>query len=309
MSGSSFLSFICNPEVPSDLMQIEELQGYLQAYVPNYELIICIHTKSKIREDSRGLVQKYDNMAIYEINTGNRDSLFTAGIEIALGDWVIQLSEDYLLTTKALLSQLEIGEFDYLQIVPSRRSWRDKAITKCANVILDAGIITLMPTSRAMSRRSLYSWNNRKMRDKVFRIAPSLEKSLGCAVASDTQSKYYRQRFLRISLRTLINSSAKPLRFISVLSWFGALISLAASFYVFGASLFSEVVPGWTTTNLQISLMSFLILTVLGFVSEYIYQLISTFVSQPAYSLINEDLSGKFGFKDRKNLIVSKSND
>jgi hypothetical protein len=68
-----------------------------------------------------------------------------------------------------------------------------------------------------------------------------------------------------------------------------------------------KVVPGWTTTNLQISGLSFLILAVLGVLTEYIYQIAAASIDQPTSRVIQEHMSPNYAF--RKNLNISLNNE
>ena len=67
-----------------------------------------------------------------------------------------------------------------------------------------------------------------------------------------------------------------------------------------------KVVSGWTTTNLQISGLSFLTLLVLGVLTEYIYQIAATSIDQPAFRVIREHISQRYDFRIESNVIESR---
>lgn len=306
MKNLGFLSCVSLVHAKEELESFSLLSKWLEKEYPGqFEIILCYLNKEIDSKDFREFLIQNNNFAMYSIQARDVDSIISAGIEMALGDWIIHLTLPYIDDAKKLLQAMgnyENSEIAFLQILPKNRSWSDKIMSLVASKVLESEVQTLLPTPRLIARSALYSWNLRRGREKVFRIAPHLDLATGALIDSISNVEFDQRRFLRISLRTIVHASSKPLRWLSFASWAGALASLIMSLTVFIVSLKVQVVAGWTTTNLQISLMSFLILSVLGFLTEYIYQISMSTVSQPSFRIKQEELSRSFDFKKSRNL-------
>lgn len=305
MSRLGFLSCVVVFQNDSDFEQLPQLVMIMEEVSSNFEIIVCIPPGVLTSEQLDRVTMSNENLAVYEVHARDRDSLMAAGIDLSLGDWIVHASHNHLDEIRVLFKEYEKSKPDmhsFIQVKRNKVSLSDKLLSKIASKVIETEVKTLLPTSRLVSRSSLYSWNNRKMRNKVIRIAPNLESSTAIYVDQSNATTEERDRFLRVGLRTIVHSSAKPLRWVSIASWIAATLALLASIIVFFVGLYSNVVPGWTTTNLQIGLMSFFILTVLGFLTEYIYQITATSIAQPVYTIRKEQLSKSFKFKDQNNV-------
>ena len=298
---AGLVSFVVLIKSIDDLSELSVLAKELAKLDIAHEVIGCARTNpSIISSDIETLCKAIPNLAIYTISTDSDDGAMSAGIEFALGDWILELPhvKDCLSEVKALLAAAgdTVGLDVSFQIIPNQRPWRDQIVSKLASMALGVSVQTLLYTSRLSSRQTLITWNRRKLRHKVLRVAPQLSLISTTMISSKGKASSSHARIIQIGLRTIVHATPRPIRWVSVISIFGAGLSVIASLLILGISVQRKVVPGWTTTNLQLSALSFLTLLVLSILSEYIYQIASATIDQPTYRVTSESLSAHYGF-------------
>lgn len=301
------VSFVALINSANELYDFGHLANDLVRQEINHELIGCVRTSQDIDPLMiQNLCKANPNIGIYTISTDSDDAAMSAGIELALGDWVLELPSmlDYQWEVNALLEAANNAKEQDLsfQIVPAHRIRRDRFMSWLASKALGISVCTLLSTSRLSSRQSLTAWNRRKLRHKVLRVAPQLALIPTQSVVGRVGVTRSSLRIVQIGLRTIVHSTPKPLRWVSQLAITAAFLSVIVSGIILTVSIKRNVVPGWTTTNLQLSALSFLTLTVLSIISEYIYQIASTTIDQPSYRVTSESLSTNYSFRKNPNI-------
>ena len=306
-----FLSCVCVAHSEEDFGNLADFSRYLETIQPSFEIIVCVAPNlidiasiEKFCTDSKSL-------AIYEISTLSLDALYSAGLELALGDWILELPNIKALKEDAQnlidLAHVNLGRIaDSYQLSPSKLNLIDRILSLLSSFALGVPVYTMIYMPRLTTRAALQVWNTRKLRSKVIRVAPQLGNGIVITKRITTMQSSSTKRLIRVGLRTLAHSSAKPLRWVSSLSLFGAFVSVAISVVVLVVGINKKVVSGWTTTNLQISGLSFLTLLVLGVLTEYIYQIAATSIDQPAFRVIREHISQRYDFRIESNVIESR---
>ena len=101
----------------------------------------------------------------------------------------------------------------------------------------------------------------------------------------------------------MVSTSRLPMRFVTLLSLFGACANLIYSFYVMFIWFFKEsVAPGWVSSSLQMSGMFLLISLVLLVLGEYILYMASLYNEGPQYHVGQEFTSAKMTRLEKLNL-------
>ena len=309
-----FLSCICVARNANDLRLINDYSVFLATIHRDYEIIVCVRQNTI----ERTFIEKHCNnstsLAIYEISASSLDDLFTAGMELALGDWILELPNTELLIedTASVINLLDSDlekRYDAYQLLPKSWYLPDRLLSHLSSLVLEVPVRTVFYVPRLTKRHALQIWNTRKLRSKVIRVAPQLGRGEVLTERAKLSNPVSTKRLIRIGLRTLVHSSAKPLRWVSYFSLVGAFISVLISAVVLIIGISRKVVPGWTTTNLQISGLSFLILLVLGVLTEYIYQIAAASIDQPSFRLVREYISRRYIFKQENNINRTLSAD
>jgi hypothetical protein len=274
-----------------------------------YEVILCVSYLAEKYIMAEKLTKIFSNIAVYEVFARDIDSVISHGLEIALGDWVFELVDSKKLIEhfQALLSKIEsLSDIDQVNIIisPNKIYFRDKVLLTVNKVLTDIRVITFLNTSRVSSRNSLMNWNRRAFKNKVLRIAPFVNSpsTKQIVIKDDNSSNYNSLSLFKIGMRTIIYSSIRPLRFISSISLFGAVLSTLYSLYIVLIKYQDELVPGWASTNLLISTFSLSVLVILSVISEYLYQLVGIIVQSSSSRITREALSAKYSFKEVGNV-------
>jgi hypothetical protein len=305
-----YVSCVLVAQKLEDLNRISDFSAILGSMHKEYEIIVCVRVGSITPRAIENICERTSNISVYEVATPKDDALISSGLELALGDWILELSELESLETDARLlfsmfqSDTSVDSASY-QLVPTKRPLIDRILSHLASSALEVPVHTLQYMSRLTQRSALQSWNVRKLRSKVLRVAPQLSHTLVSRLQVERISVRGKHRNGRIGLRTIAYSSAKPLRWVSSFSLFGALVSVIISAMVIGVAIYGKVVPGWTTTNLIISGLSFLILAVLGILAEYIYQISATSLDQPEFRVVRETITARYSFRTTPNITES----
>jgi len=305
-----YLSCVLVAKDVNDLNNIRNFLPFLAQMHESFETVICTTSGKIDPKEVKSICDSFPNLAVYEISSTAFDELATAGLEISLGDWIMELTDCQSLEKDAreLIDALSVDNFTETlsyQLTPQKPRIIDRALSRLASLALGVPVHTLTYTSRLSKRTALQTWNARKLRSKVLRVAPQLSYAIVQNRKSSRDSRPDYARIIRVGIRTIAHSSAKPLRWISSISMMGAVLSMIVSASVVAVGINNKVVPGWTTTNLQISGLSFLILSVLGILTEYIYQIAASAIDQPAFRITNETLSPRYTFLESPNISTT----
>ena len=238
-----------------------------------YEIIIVDNCST---DDSIALLQSFcgeqgiANLQVYCLaKTVERDVAAWAGVESALGDYVAVMDPTEH-DIRALPQMLEvcIERADVVFGVNKNSSsepfwyrlvygWFSVAVQRWLkiNVEQDIGFF------RILSRRIISYVTQQKPTGLAYRWLPA---ATGLRKATVTYDGFVQPPERRIfndierGIRLLVSGSVGPMRAVTLLSLFGAMMNLLYAFYVVCVAIFKEnVEPGWITLSLQLSGMFF----------------------------------------------------
>lgn len=274
-----------------------------------YEVIICLHANSEFYTEVAALVSQRPNVSAYEVQTRSMDAVLSFGLQQALGDWMIELSdlenlqENYTKILRA--TKLDSTNVPTLILLRSeRRTLRDYLLVKLASKFLPFKAISFEYLPRGSNRAALQNWNRRAFKSKVVQLAPFMSQDLDFKIvkASSTKSRYRTKRLMRRSIRSMVYSSITPLRLISSSALIAAICACFYSVYVVMIKYGSGSTPGWASTNLILSLSSLAVLAILAAICEYLYQIIGVLVHRDSADISRETISTSFSFRNRPNV-------
>lgn len=109
-------------------------------------------------------------------------------------------------------------------------------------------------------------------------------------------------------LRLMVFNSLRPLRFVSLIGIFGSVLACFFALYSLIVQLVkADVVEGWTSIFLLISICALLQFTMLTFISEYLGRMLRELNRDKDYSLIYEKNSYVMVNRDRINVLQDTS--
>jgi hypothetical protein len=321
ISSLGMFSFVFVLEDISGLQKVSSINEFMKSKELSFEIIGMVSESAELdRDELKFAMEKFDNTTILVSAAHSRDVLYSLGLEIALGDIVVEIP--YMEHVDAVLDYLESNQFELfvehvsrsfigggnfaIQLRPKKLGKKDVLLSWVATKTLDTKISTLSLYPRISSRSALSNWNSRRVRDKVVRLASQLNFISVSNIFREDIKPLKSDLRITTGLRTIVHSTPKPLRWVSSVSLMGSLISLIYSLYVVFLGTKSNTIRGWTTTNLQLSGISFLILLVIGLLSEYVFQIVASIISQPSYSIRAEYASKRFTYRIEKNLDLEK---
>jgi len=287
----------------SSTNNIKSVIEYLKQTNTNFEIIICNDLKKHDSTFIETVKLELTNTFYYEFSNFEEEQLMTAALDQAIGDVIFEFY-NLMNILDIFQDMFELSEslncdFTYY---PIRRNWRDKMISLIASYFLGVKIKTFIDWPRVSKRDSLNKWNTLNSKSKLIKLNTYLFNRKINYVTSNKKINYNLKRFIRISLRTLVYGSSSPLRLVTIVASLGSLMSFVVSMIILFISFTKDVVTGWTTTNLLISLSTLLILFTLSIVSEYINQIVNTTKSLNGVDIVFEISSNDKNFQEKLNV-------
>jgi hypothetical protein len=304
LSGPRMFSVVCVIEPDTDLGLVLELSLTLESRGLNYELICILDSNIDSSERVLKTLAPLPNLITLEVVARNLDDFISVGLENALGDYILEipaLTDSNLVVNALINSVMENPDVLSFQLVPTKPKIRDFILSKIASRALKVKVNTMELAPRISRRDVTEAWGERLTRNKVIRVMTQLDLFSPHLIHLNLTETLKSPRFVRICLRSVAYSSAAPLRWITYVSLFGAALSISITFLVLLIAQTNEVVPGWTTTNLQISFFAFMMLTLFGMLSEYIYQNTAATLNQRYFRVKSENVSERFTILEKFN--------
>lgn len=298
---------------------ITGMQELLAGHYTNYEVIVVDNgLRSEAVARIRTLLREVPCVRVLRLSKHfPYDTAVFSGLESAIGDFVVVLEADRdpIACVPTLVSALMAGN-DIVQ-----------------------GTSTVRASGSALHRagRSAFYWYNRRAlgvvipRDATYFTAFT-RRAVNSLLSSDRQYRYLRHLMrhigytilevpytprpitgrhrgflgsVRDAIEMVTSYSIRPLRVVAIAGVIVAAFNLLYAIYVVTTFLAVEGVErGWTTTNLQLSVMFFCLFLSLAVVSEYIARLLAESRREPAYFLMEELTSDQLlADETRRNIV------
>jgi len=262
--------------------------------------------------------QGIPNLQVYRLaKKVEADLAAWAGVENALGDYVavIDPTRDDLRALPELLAASVAGADVVFGV--SRASPRRSMIYRILNRMFGAAVGRLlgidankeMPFFRVLSRTVVNYMLQHQASGLAYRWLPAASGFHKTTVCYERSIPLRRSRLLDDidrGARLLISSTFGPLRVVTLLCFFGAIMNVLYSIYVVAIALIKdEVAPGWVTLSLQQSGMFFLFSVVLLVLGEYVLYMSKLAANAPSYYVTEEFTSSLITRRKRLNVEVS----
>lgn len=232
-----------------------------------------------------------------------RDVALSAGIESAIGDYVVTLDPagDPVEAVPELVAKCRVnggivhGVAENPRVRPGLREVFGSAFRGYCNRRLGVDLKRGAEDFRAMSRQAVNALLQIRVQSRYLRV---LTLTLGYHheffpyQRTERGTKKSRGSFaseLATAIDLLAAHTRHPLRMVTVAGMVGALLNLLYAFYVLGIYLVKpNVIEGWTTLSLQQSGMFFFICLILAVLSEYVGTILGEVRSRPLYFIAHE---------------------
>jgi dolichol-phosphate mannosyltransferase len=233
-------------------------------------------------------------------NSGHMSAL-TAGIDHAVGRWVVTLDgdgQDPPELIPDMVNLANVNEADICFMVRADRkqdAFRHrmfspifyKALSRATNgrAPLQAADFRLM-SDRVVKVLRLLPETNR-----IYRVITpelgfkSVEMEYSRNIREAGQSKYRFIRLAILAFRSLIATTGAPLRWLSNISIVIAGVSLSYSGYVFLSGLLGSGPPGWASVSLLLSMILFVQALAMAVICEFLLSILADVRKRPLYQL------------------------
>ncbi|WP_318495618.1 glycosyltransferase [Photobacterium leiognathi] len=243
------------------------------------------------------------------------DVAIAAGVENAIGDFVVYLNIDFdseLLIDK-FVSEAKSGADILIGVSNNSSSQLYKRVRRVSKTVLDNIGYTLPSNSTGsfcLSRRAVNAITESgrfycKFFVKMANVGYSV-KAFNCDGFIGDIPKKSVVSGIKETMHHMVFNSTKPLRFMSFIGIIGSSLAMLFSFYSLIINILNEeVAKGWTTTILFMSFLFTLLFIMLSFFGEYLSRLLDERKDHKEYNVVFEKNSSVMLDENRENVLFS----
>jgi polyisoprenyl-phosphate glycosyltransferase len=306
-----FVSVVCplfqDGQILTDF--VGETMEVLRSAFSNYEVILIDDGSDDQTHVIVGeLLKKHVCLRVIRLSRSyGRDVAITAGLESAIGDFVVVMIAESdppnLIPEMVEKCRSGSGIVNGVTEIPRKRSWAGKILSRVFHDYFRKFLrIDLVPDStdfRVLSRQALNAVTQIKGRYRQLRL---LASSVGFTRHNVTYRPLNRSgrtaetrgllREIAEGVELLMTFSIHPLRWVSLLGLMAGFVNLLYLGYVVAVYfLKKDVAEGWTTLSFQQGVMFFLIFVILTLLTEYVGRILDEGRDQPLYFISEEQNS------------------
>lgn len=300
---------------------IRDLRIMLEAKVRDFEIVIVDNaTRDGTIAAVEQVMDEVPNIQVYSMARPlDRDVATIAGIENAIGDYVITLMPvreqvsvlPYLLDRAAAGAEIVYGisaadSADQGQIYQLLTSAFFDLYRRLTGIAIPAGGSQF----RLISRRVVNYLLQTEPAHVMLQALPAMTafKSATVEYEMPPHARRRKRRSLRSgfhkALSMVLSTTAVPARLLSLLAMVAGMLNLLYMVYVIAIALFKEgVAAGWITLSLQISGMFFMTSMILALLSEYIVRIFEGAFRRPLYMVAREFGSSTTSREQKLNIL------
>jgi dolichol-phosphate mannosyltransferase len=276
------------------------------SFAKDFEVIIINDGSTDLSERIiRDYAQRFPEISLINLskNSGHMAAL-TAGFEHSRGDWILSIDGDGQDPPELLSEMISLCKVNNAEICFMVRRNRDndslrhRLFSPLYYQLLRRATQGSAPLQaadfRLMSRAVVDSLNGLPERNRIYRVLSAslgfktIEMEYERSSREAGKSKYHFFKLASLGLRSLLATTGAPLRWLSQISLFIAVISLAFSGFVFIRGLLGTNVPGWASVALLISVMMFFQSLSLAIISEFLLTILADIRKRPLYQIAGD---------------------
>lgn len=298
---------------------LQQLYTVLDSHFSDYEIVLIaqdFNLSDAQVEDN--ILKEIPCVRIIQLaTTVDDDVALAAGIENAIGDFVVLWNpeSDPVEIIPASVQQCRNGCDVIIGVVERSKNYCYHLLRKVMRKVLNAIDYDLPENSteyRCLSRRAVNAVTRTGRFHHQFYLR--IQKTgypmgtLSYQPTGNIDNKTIYQS-LRKLVRLMVFNSSRPLRWMSVLGVVGSMAAfLFATYSIVVHAINGNVVEGWTTIVLFMSLLFTLLFIIMTFFGEYLGRLLDENSKQSEYYVVYERNSEVMINADRKNVLHSSLN-
>ncbi|MBL0405067.1 glycosyltransferase [Microvirga aerilata] len=310
---------VIESRMPSQAV-FQSLETVLAQVAVDHEIVVIANdVTSEIAQKLREITEAVPNVTVHFLaQRVDRETAVLAGIDHALGDWLVVLTPTEAEVTSLLQVLERAGPYEVVFAgarepgdIPAVYRRTARLYFRLYEIFSGSSIDWPAPRIRVYSRaaaRHLASLLDGEFALRSLNFSGTFpgtrETVTGLPLADlELPSPSYA---LRKALRGLLNASAMPLRAVigtAVLT--GGVAVISSLYAVLTYMLKENVAPGWTTLSLQISMMMLLFSVMFALIAEYVLKVYRSIAPRRRITVVRELRSPLRRQSDRLNVIDS----
>lgn len=319
MKNDSFVSVILNvdQQIASLDAKVREIQGELDERYSDYEIVIIAHgpiSVSNMGYSADATLQQIPSVRFIQLSGGVHDDVaWAAGLENAIGDFVVlfDLLTDPISAIPGVVEACKSGTDVVVGVAEQPLSPAYRIFSLLSDRVLKA-IDYHLPhratSLRCLSRRAVNSVTSTgRFHHQFYLRIQKTGYPVGIYCYELLPKTGVKKLFwggFRYLIRLMVFNSSRPLRWMSSIGMIGSLAAFLFAFYSVAINLVrGNVVEGWTTIILFMSLLFMLQFIMLAFFGEYLGRLLDDRSEQADYSIVFEKKSAVMVNQDRVNVL------
>ncbi|WP_307621932.1 glycosyltransferase family 2 protein [Streptomyces sp. V3I7] len=243
-------------------------------------------------------------------NSGHQAAL-TAGLDRAVGAYVVSLDADLQDPPEKIPEMLELARAEGLDIVYGVRAdrssdtrfkrWTAGVYYRLMRRLAGHSVPAQAGDFRLLSRAAVDALKELPDQQRVYRLLvpwlgfPSGEVTYERAPRSAGTTKYPLSRMIRLTVDSVTGFSAAPLRLATWLGTGAFLICLVLLVYTLGAYALGLTVPGWTSLFTGVVFIGAVQLICLGLLGEYVARIYTAVQNRPTYFVGHDSAEPRAG--------------
>lgn len=289
---------------------INETIQVLQAHYLNYELVLVDDgSVDQSVELIKTIQQKTENIRLISLSRNyGREIAMTAGLEGSIGDYVVLMDSD-LQDPPSLIPSLVDKAIQGYDVVYAARTSREgegfikklssKYFYKIASNMSGFDIPEDAGDYRVFNRKVVNSLNQLKEQNRYMKMLYAYVGFKVTKVPFDRnrrfagETKYNYSKLINASLDAIISFSNKPLRIVSLFSIILSFVLFltATGIFIYKIIDAENIVAGWASMMVLMSLMFSILFVFLAVISEYIGRVLVETKNRPLYYIKEESNS------------------
>jgi polyisoprenyl-phosphate glycosyltransferase len=251
-------------------------------------------------------------------NVGHQMAL-TAGIDLAVGDYVVTMDADLQDPPEVIPTMLERARVEHLDVVYARRSdrmsdaWFKRHTAGLYYRLMRRFTAVDLPHQvgdfRLLSRRVVEALRLLPERHRVYRLLipwlgfPSgvVEHRRDPRAAGTT--KYSVRHMTRLATNSLTSFTTTPLRLSMAFGLMTAFVALLLAVGVVVAFLLGSTVPGWASLAVGMLFLGAVQLICIGVLGEYVGRVFEEVQRRPLYTVDHDSPTGDREQRDSTNSV------
>ena len=324
-----FVSVVAPLYNDADIVEeyVEDVMGLLAAEYENYELVLVDDGSDDdtVERVSQALARHQCMRLIVLSRRFGRETAISAGLDSVIGDFVVVMlpDRDPVSLIPQIVEECRTGAGVVSGVLQDRRDdplyYRigSRMFYWYLNDVLKIGVPRNSTDFRVFSRQALNAMV--RIRDQS-RYLRTFGAYVGYGAKTFTYAFEHRRQpprrksagyALRTAVGMVVANTTHPLRFVSLLALVLSVLSMAYAGYVLLVRLLARnVVPGWATQSLQISVMFFFVFLILSMLCAYVGRLLAEVRDRPLYYVMEErNSSVMVADEERKNVVTDSQED